>query len=262
MYKQDEIIMLWPGTAPYSEYSPDQPQPSLKAFPAEGARGAVIVLPGGAYAYKAPHEGDPVARMLNAQGIAAFVLDYRVAPCHCEAPLADVKRAVRVLRLAGYEKVAVLGFSAGGNLCCASAVLWDKGDPDSDDPAERLSSRPDAFIPCYAVVSMGRYTHTGSRENLLGAGKDDPRLISRFSAELNVTDETPPAFIWHTAEDGSVPPQNSLLLAKALADHGILFELHIYPRGHHGIGLSSELPPASGWGTDCCRFLLSYGFGA
>lgn len=254
-------IMLWQQAAPYSEYSPHQPQPSLEAFPAEGARGAIVVCPGGGYTHKAAHEGAPIARLLQGAGIAAYVLDYRVAPCHREAPLSDAKRAIRLLKHMGYKKVGILGFSAGGHLCCSAATLYDSGNPESNDPVERFSSRPDCFIPCYAVVSFGKYTHMGSRESLLGEEKDNPELIRRFSAELNVTRDTPPAFLWHTAQDGLVPAQNSLQLAMALRDNDVLFELHVYPLGHHGIGLGSENEVASQWGGQMCRFLQNLGFG-
>lgn len=261
VFKMEEKIFLWPGAAPYAEQSPGQAAPSLTAFPAENARGAVVVIPGGGYVMKADHEGAPIARMLNGAGIAAYVLDYRVHPCHREAPLADAKRAVRLVRSMGYGKVGVLGFSAGGHLCCAAATLYDEGNPNASDPIERLSSRPDVFIPCYAVASFGPYTHEGSRDALLGEGKDDPALIRRFSAEENVTEYTPPAFLWHTAEDGLVPCQNSLNLAKALAEHHVPFELHIYEKGHHGLGLAAENGAAAAWSGVLCRWLLERGFG-
>ncbi len=260
--KPGDILFLWPDEAPYTADSPGQAQPSVTAYPVPGARGAVVVCPGGAYAYKAEHEGAPIARMLNAAGIAAFVLDYRVAPCHHEAPVSDALRAIRLVRSLSYGKVGILGFSAGGSLCCSAATLYTPGDPASEDPIERLSSRPDAFIPCYAVASMGKYAHVGSRENLLGARCGDEALRRRFSAEENVTADTPPAFLWHTAEDGSVPVQNTLYLAAALAEHKVPFELHIYPSGPHGIGLAQEYPPANAWPGDCCRWLLRQGFGA
>ena len=258
----EDKIMLRPGEAPYTKECGNQEQPSLTAFPTSGARGAVVVCPGGAYCCKAPHEGAPIARMLNSQGVAAYVLDYRVKPCPHEAPLGDALRAIRVVRSLGYEKVAILGFSAGGNLCCSAATLYDGGDPQAADPIDRLSARPDAFIPCYAVASMGRYTHLGSRQNLLGADWENDALARRFSAEENVTEDTPPAFIWHTAEDQAVPVQNSLNLAAALADKHVSFELHVYPKGWHGLGLAPENALAASWGLSCCRWLLEMGFGA
>lgn len=258
---EQTTILLWPGRAPYTAQSPDQPQPSLTAFPVEGARGAVVVCPGGGYCMKADHEGAPIARMLNSQGIAAYVLDYRVRPCHRLAPWADASRAIRVVRSLGYQQVAILGFSAGGNLCCSAATHYDRGEKDSPDPVERLSSRPDAFIPCYAVASFGEYTHLDSRKCLLGPEWEEEEVARWYSAEENVTDDTPPAFLWHTAEDQAVPVQNSLNLARALADHGVLFEMHIYAKGHHGIGLGAEFGPAGTWGNACCRWLLEMGYG-
>ena len=258
---EQEKIMLWAGEAPYTAQSPEQAQPSIKPFPVEGARGAVVVCPGGGYSHKAAHEADPIARMLNSQGIAAFVLDYRVMPCHRLAPWTDAARAIRVVRSLGYGKVGILGFSAGGNLCCTAATHYDRGNPESEDPIERFSSRPDVFVPCYAVASFGKYTHLGSRQCLMEEEWQDEETARWYSAEENVTDDTPPAFLWHTAEDEAVPVQNSLNLAKALADHGIRFELHVYPKGHHGIGLGPEFGPAATWGNSLCRYLLEMGFG-
>ena len=257
----EQRIPLWPREAPYTAQCPGQAQPSLAAFPAPGARGAVIVCPGGAYMGKAEHEGAPIARLLNSAGIASFVLDYRVNPCPHEAPAADARRAIRLVKAMGSEKVVNLGFSAGAHLCCTAAICFEPGDPESPDPAERLSSRPDAFIPCYPVVSFGDYTHLYSRQMLLGERWENEALIRRYSMQEHVTEDTPPAFLWHTAEDGSVPVQNSLLLAKALADKGVPFEMHVYPRGCHGIGLGQENAQATAWGREMCRWLLEMGWG-
>lgn len=242
-----EPIYLWKGVAPYSEASPEQNQPSLKPFPVAGSRGAVVVLAGGGYHYKAPHEADPIARMINAAGVSAYVLDYRVFPCDKFAPLSDANRAVRVVRSLGYEKVAILGFSAGGNLCCNAATHYDRGDPNSEDPIERYSSRPDAFIPCYAVVSLIGYSHHGTVECLLSREASDVRWLRYFSAELNVTPDTPEAFIWHTAEDSAVPVENSLFLAQALSRCGVPFEMHVFPKGPHGLGLAEGDPSVCQW---------------
>ena len=96
-----QTIPLYPGSAPYSEYSPGQLPPSLADFSVPGSRGAVVVCPGGGYTFKAEHEGNPIAEALNSMGISAYVLDYRVAPCHPEAPLSDAKRALRLVRSEG-----------------------------------------------------------------------------------------------------------------------------------------------------------------
>lgn len=256
-----ETIKLWPGEAPYSEYSPEQRQPSLLPYPVEGARGAVVVCPGGGYAMKADHEGRDIAKMLNEAGVAAYVLDYRVAPCHFEAPLSDAKRAIRVVRHMGYEKVAIMGFSAGGHLCCSAATLYDAGNPEAEDPIERLSSRPDGFIPCYAVASFVAFRHQGSVNNLLGDQAGNYKMLRRFSAELNVTGDTPPAFIWHTSPDSCVPVENSFNLAAALSHAGVSVEMHIFPVGEHGLGLAPELPVVAQWAPLCQKWLLNQGYG-
>jgi len=251
----NRTIPLWPkGRAPYIEQSPEQAEPSLTAYEVEGARIAVVVCPGGGYVCKADHEGGPVAERLNAGGIAGYVLDYRVHPCHRLAPLSDALRAIRTVRAMGYKYVGILGFSAGGNLTCSAATHYDAGNADSDDPIERLSSRPDFFVPCYAVVSFTQYPHIGSVAALLGE-TDDHVQRRFFSAELNVTADTPPAFIWHTANDDLVPVENSLMLSGALSRAGVPFELHVYPDGPHGIGLAGDYPDAGCWPEECIRFI-------
>lgn len=256
-----ERIWLWQkGDAPYALQCAGQQEPSLESFAVPGSRGAVIVCPGGGYVKKAPHEGAPVARMLNDAGISAFVLDYRVAPCPHDAPLLDALRAIRVVRRMGYDRVAILGFSAGGNLACCAATRYTQGNPRAEDPIERISSRPDALISCYSVVSMMNHTHIGSVCALLGDAYKNLALQRLYSAEQHVTADTPPAFIWHTAEDASVPAENSLNLAAAYGRCGILYELHIFPHGKHGLGLAEEIPGTSKWSRYCTEFLCRLGF--
>lgn len=252
--------VLW-NHAPYMDACGDQPAPALTPCVVPGSRGAVIVCPGGGYTFRAPHEGLPVAQMLQSAGVSAFVLSYRVSPCPHEAPLGDALRAVRVVRAMGYEQVAILGFSAGGHLACCAATMWDEGDAQAEDPVERLSSRPDAFIPCYAVTGLVEHTHVGTLCALLGENRGDAALQRRYSPHRNVTRDTPPAFIWHTAEDMSVPVENALNLAAALSRCGVPYEMHIFPEGKHGLGLAEEIPAASQWARLCCRWLLERGYG-
>ncbi|MBR6524817.1 MAG: alpha/beta hydrolase [Clostridia bacterium] len=254
-------ILLWKENAPDMDVCGAQLAPSMQPFEVAGSRGAVLVCPGGAYMGKAPHEGKPICEMLNSYGISAFCLDYRVAPCRHDTPLCDAQRALRIIRSMGYEKVGILGFSAGGNLCCSAATLYDEGDSQNEDPIERYTSRPDVFVPCYAVVSMVSYGHLGSTMNLLGDHYENMDLRKRYSAELNVTANTPPAFIWHTADDDLVEIQNALMLASALAEKKVEFEMHVYPHGRHGLGLATDDPVVSSWGKDCSRFLCDHGFG-
>lgn len=256
-----EVLPLWADqNAPYTDECQGQAQPSVTAYPAEGSKGAVVVCPGGGYVMKAPHEGGPIAEKINEAGVSAFVLDYRVKPCPIEAPLGDALRAIRLVRSLGYEKVAILGFSAGGHLTCSAATLYTPGDPQSSDPVERYSSRPDAFIPCYAVVSFASFRHQGSLESLLGEKKNDYELIRRFSAELHVTPDTPPAFLWHTAADAGVPVENSLNLASALAHACVPFEMHIYPEGPHGLGLAEKYADVRTWSDHMNAWLVKLGY--
>ena len=255
-----ERIWLWPDGAPMFNPEYGQEQPSLTAFPVEGSKGAVVVCPGGGYVMKASHEGAPIARMLNQAGISAYVLDYRVAPYVMPAPILDANRAIRVVRSMGYERVGILGFSAGGHLTGMAGTMYDAGDPDSPDPIERLSSRPDAFVPCYAVVSLAAFTHFGSRLNIMGEDANNWKALRAMSAELRVTEDTPPCFMWHTAEDNAVPVENSLNLAEACVKNGVPVELHIFPKGAHGLGLAGGTH-AGQWTRLCQNWLLSLGFG-
>ena len=258
---EHRIIPLWPGrVAPYTEFSDGQAQPSVKEFAVAGAKSAMVICPGGGYKVKVDHEKDNIAAIFTAAGVAGYILDYRVKPCHPETPLADALRAIRVVRAMGYEKVGIIGFSAGGHVCCTAATLYDAGDPDAGDPVERLSSRPDAFVSAYSVISFTSFRHQGSLENLLGDRKNDPALLNRFSAELNVTRDTPPGFIWHSRNDMTVPVENSLLMALALSVKGVPYELHIFPDGRHGAGVASPDPRAEQWSELCVTWLKSLGF--
>lgn len=252
-------IYLWKNP-PYIGSTDNYFRPSMTEYKVNNSKSTVIVCPGGGYGAKAGHEGEPIAKMFNAGGINAFVLDYNVKACHKFAPLSDLLRAIRVARSMGYEKVATLGFSAGGHLCCTSGTLYDFDAYPKTDEIDKLSARPDAFMPCYAVVSFGEFTHMGSRENLLGIEKDDEALIHLFSNEENINSQTPPCFIWHTANDDAVPVENSLMLAAALAKNKVYFEAHIYPDGCHGLGLAEDKNDVSTWSKNAVIFLKNLGF--
>ena len=258
---EHRVLALWDGrVAPYTEYSGGQAQPSVKEFAVNGAKGALVIVPGGGYSCKVDHEKDNIAAIFNAAGIAGYVLDYRVKPCHPEAPLADALRAIRLVRSLEYGRVGIIGFSAGGHVACSAATLYTPGDPAAADPLERLSSRPDAFVSSYSVVSFPSFRHQRSMECLLGEWKEDAALQRRFSAELNVTKDTPPGFIWHSRNDQTVPVENSLMLATALSVQGVPYELHIFPAGRHGAGVASPDPRAAAWSGLCIDWLRSLGF--
>lgn len=260
-----ESIPLWPKTPPHD--SKDGFVPSLTPYLLDGdeTRGAVIVAPGGGYAGRASHEGGPVAEYFNRAGYHAFVLNYRVHPNRHPAPLSDAARSVRLVRSRAEEwhvkpdKVAVLGFSAGGHLTGSLGVLFDQGDAGSEDPVARISSRPDAIVLCYAVISAESFGHRGSFDNLLGPDATEVQRQS-MSLEKLVKAETPPTFLWSTADDTAVPVENSFVFARALREKGIPFELHVFPHGPHGLGLASDDPRVSQWSALCADWLRSMGW--
>ena len=222
-------------------------QPYLKSYllPGDTVRGCVIVFPGGGYSNRAGHEGAPVAERFNRLGFHAVVVEYRVAPYRYPAPQEDALRAVRIVRGHAAEwnidptKIAVLGFSAGGHLACSAGIVYDQIPAAAGDALDTVSARPDAMILCYPVITCrDKLAHFGSFENLLGT--KDRTQFPACSWEEHVTDSTPPTFLWHTAEDSAVPVENSLLFSLALQKHKIPFELHVFPYGHHGLGLGTK----------------------
>ena len=182
--------------------------------------------------------------------------------------LQDAARAVRTVRARAEEwkidpkRVGIIGSSAGGHLASTLVTHFDAGQTNAADAIERVSSRPDLGILCYPVISMGKVTHGGSKKNLLGENPS-PELVKELSNELQVTRDTPPCFLFHTAEDTVVSVENALLFADALRQAGVPFALHIYERGRHGIGLGSQ-PYGSGeqhpWTHDCEFWLKQHEF--
>jgi acetyl esterase/lipase len=253
------IINLWPDGSKQNPADPNQ-RPRLEVYLPEGASQtrpakrlpAIIVLPGGGYANRAPHEGAPFAQLFAAHGFVSFVCHYRVAPHRFPAPMADAARAVRLTRhLAGElgidpQRIALMGFSAGGHLACTTGTQPDLYREPEDDLAGRFSARPDRLILAYPVVSMTHEYHHGSAENLLGP---DPSEAQRrqMSNELHVTKENPPVFLFHTADDPAVPVSNSIRYAQACLEKGAPVELHVYRSGRHGVGLALEEPTLRSW---------------
>lgn len=258
-------LPLWPDGSEDAVSSADDPPRLTPYLPPGPAAGAIVVCPGGGYQRRAPHEGVPVARWLNGLGIAAFVLDYRVAPHRYPAALRDARRALRLVRWRAAEwgvagqPLGILGFSAGGHLAASAGVLGDAGGGASDD-LDGESCRPDVLVLCYPVISFAEYPHQGSVASLLG--DDAPAALrERLSLDRRVTAGTPPAFLWHTADDASVPVEHSLLFAGALRRHGVPFALHVFPHGRHGLGLAADDPAVGAWTGLCARWLAGHGFG-
>ena len=264
---------LWPDGAPGALGKEEKDIPTLTPFfanPDKATGAAMVVCPGGGYGGLAPHEGRDYAMWLNELGISAFVLKYRLGPGGYRHPsmLNDAARAVRLVRSKAGEwkldpkRVGIIGSSAGGHLTSTLLTHFDSGKADAADPIERQSSRPDLGILCYPVITLGEKTHQGSKTNLLG-NNPPAELVQLLSNELQVTKDTPPTFLFHTAEDKAVPVENSLLFAQALAKNGVPFSLHVYPKGPHGIGLGTRSwdPEARHpWTTQCALWLKEQGF--
>jgi acetyl esterase/lipase len=242
-----ENRLLWPNGAPGALGDADADKPSITVYlaPEEKASGAaVVVCPGGGYGVLAmDHEGRQIAEWLNARGIAAFVLRYRLGPrYHHPIELGDAQRAIRTVRARAAEfrvspdRIGIWGFSAGGHLASTAGTHFDSGSQDSTDPVDRVSCRPDFMILCYPVVSFTTdYVHKGSRRNLLGDAPD-PKLMELLSNEKQVTPQTPPTFLFLTDADTVVPSENSVLFYLALRKAGVPAEMHIYEKGNHGVG--------------------------
>lgn len=257
-----EAKPLWPDGVPDAQGEEDADHPAYFVYlpPEEGATGAaVVVCPGGGYGNLAmQHEGEAVAQWLNDHGIAAFVLKYRVSPYRHPVMLNDAKRMVRTVRARADEwgidanRIGILGFSAGGHLASTVLTQFDEGNPDADDPVERVSARPDFGVLIYPVITFieEKFVHKGSRRNLLGENPD-PELIQAMSSEKRVTQDTPPTFLVHSYQDEAVPAENSILFYLAMREAGISGELHIYEKGAHGFGLAPNDPVLSSWADRC-----------
>jgi len=228
---------------------------------------AVVICPGGGYwvlAYDL--EGTDVAKYLNSIGVAGIVLKYRLPTSgntiepH-KAPLMDAQRAIRLVRSNAKAwsidstKIGIMGFSAGGHLASTLGTHFDLGDKNSTDVVEQKSCRPDFMILMYPVITFNaEWSHTGSREALLGKNPDKA-LISYYSNELQVQDNTPTAFIVQADNDTGVPVENSLLIYQALRKKKIPAELHILSEGEHGFGLAVNNEHVASW-TNSLRLWL------
>ncbi len=264
---------LWADGAPGALGLSSNDIPTLTVYlpePGKANGAAMVICPGGGYGHLAKHEGADYARWLNESGITCFVLKYRLGPAgyHHPAMLQDAARAVRTVRARATEwgvdtqRVGIMGSSAGGHLASTLLTHFDAGQSNAVDVIERASSRPEVGILCYAVINLGEFRHAGSRDNLLGK-TPSPELVELLSNELQVTKQTPPCFIWSTEEDKTVPVENSMLFAAALRRNKVPFDLHIYQKGGHGLGLGSgEWNPDKRhpWTGDCLYWLKAQGF--
>lgn len=268
-----KAVPLWTDAAPGALGQEDKDTPTLTPYWPDAARAtgaAIVICPGGGYNVLAAHEGEPFARWLNDLGVAAFVLKYRLIKDGYRVPviLQDAARAIRLVRTnaPGWnldpKRIGIMGSSAGGHLSATLSTRFDAGRSNAADPIERASSRPDLTILCYAFILFDRGDKPDRHERFLGAGFTSEQ-VKQFSPALNVTKDTPPCFVWQTVEDPGVVVENALVFSDALRRAGVPFDLHLYQKGRHGIGLGvKDYDPAKVhlWTRDCKFWLQEQGF--
>jgi len=278
----DHQLLLWPdGTIPNYQDSGETLQteitdcirlslvqePDIAVYlpPKRCATGeAFLICPGGSYGVLSyDWEGVQIAKWLNSKGIAGIIVKYRLPNSKSNiighlSPLLDVKRAMRLSRHHATEwniqrnKIGIIGFSAGGHLAATLSTRFDEGDRTSADPVEKESCRPDFSALIYPVITMtAPHVHENSRNNLIGANAADD-VVSRYSNEFHVKENTPPTFIIHSADDDIVKVENSILIYHALKNKNVPVEMHLYPFGGHGFSLAIGKEYLQGW-TD--RFM-------
>jgi acetyl esterase/lipase len=271
LMQEPQTILLWPAGAPGALGQDDRDKPAISVYMppvTTGPMTAVIIAPGGSYrALAMSKEGRLPAAYLNSLGIAAFVLRYRLGPAyHHPIELGDAQRAIRIVRSRAAEwhiapdRIGIMGFSAGGHLASSASTHVAEGKADAADPVDRVSSRPDFAVLGYPVISFVEpFTHQGSKTNLLGENPD-PALARSLSSETQVTASTPPAFLFQTNADTTVPAENAVAYFLALRKAGVAAELHVFRNGAHGVGLAQEDPALAEWPRLLANWLRVSGF--
>lgn len=263
-----EIIQLWEDHIPGETGADGEPQ--LIYFPAEGkvTDATVLIFAGGGYTHRSQHEGAGYAELLNAWGMDAFVLDYRVNPILFPYPLLDARRAMRYIRRnaerfgINKNKIAVMGSSAGGHLAALLSTYRSTILGEGRDAIDNEDAIPNMQILAYPVLDIEG--HRSSFEMLMGDNVDNHEELT---PRLLATEKTPPAFIWHTSTDDVVDVNNSFRYAERLHELGIQMEMHIYPTGTHGVGLANVatkpdriVPYLQKWPEQLKRYLTLYGY--
>jgi acetyl esterase/lipase len=212
----------------------------------ERKRPLVVICPGGGYEFTSDREAEPIAIQMNGMGFHACILRYSVKPAVFPAALCQLAKTVGLVREhaaqwnVDTDKIIVLGFSAGGHLAGSLGVFWNRPFITEKITYTKEQIKPNGLILSYPVITSGPYAHRGSFAALLGERYEDENLLEFVSLEKQVSTETPPAFLWHTATDNAVPVENSFLFANAILKNKGSLEMHIYPNGAHGLALGTE----------------------
>lgn len=277
-----QSVLLWPNGAPGALGSTATDKPRLYLFlpNKRSTSAAILVIPGGGYQHVAiGHEGFQIADWLNEQGMAAFVLDYRVNPYHYPIETDDGRRAMRLIRARAAEygidpnRLGVWGSSAGGHLASSlgthcenvaakvtNAALDARGPIVGHDPIDGFSCKPNFMVLAYPVIAMERpVAHSGSRKNLFGP-HPDPTILHQYSNQYAVTADTPPTFIFATSYDPVVPVENSLDFYRALVRAHVPVEIHIFDYANHGCGLCGSIVPLRVWPALLRTWLIDKSF--
>ena len=255
-----QTVRLWPGDAPESKGKACEDTPTLTIFEPRGGNGngsAVVILPGGAYVNLAAiHEGREVADWFTQLGFRAFVLSYRLSSnCYLlPVPLLDARRAIETVRARALDyhidpnRIVVIGFSAGGHLAALAATQPASGNPEADDPIDRVSSRPDYLVLGYPWIgAISSDTSHLSYCKLFNVMDRCEELRAAYSPDLFVTKDTPPTFLFHTFNDQTVPVEQGLRFYEALVRAGVPSEMHIFANGPHGVGLGGADAALEQW---------------
>ena len=265
LHAADTPIPIWPQGAPGALGTTEKDSPTLTLYLPDNPSGAaMLIIPGGGYGRIYEGQAEPFALWLNEQGIAAFVLRYRLGTSGYRYPsqLQDAVEAMRQIREQAAKwkidphRIGAMGFSAGGHLVTTLLNRPEDGEVPGADTKGRASPRPDLAVVCYPVISMIAKPHQNSLKNLIGDAPGEELLI-KTSSERQVRPGLPPVFLWQTNEDKVVSVEHSLLYAAALREHGIPHELHIYQHGKHGTGLIGTEHP---WFGDLLFWLRAHGF--
>ncbi len=237
-----ERIGLWSKRAPIGDGKFQDAEVYVTLHRPEKPNGtAIVICPGGGYGgLVTGAEGHGIAAWLSRHGITGVVLEYRLPVGRSHVPLYDAQRAIRTTRANAITwnldpaRIGIMGFSAGGHLASTAGTHFDAGEPDSADPVQRVSCRPDFMILVYPVITMSAQGHSGSRNNLLGKNPD-AKLLDLFSNEKQVTEKTPPTFLAHAKDDKPVPPENSRMFYEALKAKKVPAEYLELASGGHGL---------------------------